>query len=95
MEQVINKQDLSRARTSEDVLRRTGKEVIKTQEEIKEINTDVSSKVSADSVIRAINNSPEAISINPQKINLYSYATKNYVDDSIESAITDALTGNY
>lgn len=89
------KQDTTIPRTPDDVLRRTSKSIRVTQEEVREINTDVSDKVSANEIIQSINSSTEVSKINTVRLNLTGYATETYVNNAIASAITDALSGYY
>lgn len=89
------KQDTTIPRTPDEALRRTTKSIKITQEEVREINTDVSDKVSASEIIQTINASTEVSKINQVKLNLTGYATETYVTNAIASAITDALSGYY
>lgn len=89
------KQDTTIPRTPDDVLRRTSKSIKETQQEVRDINYDISDKVNADEIISTINSSSEVTKINQNRVNLTGYATETYVDTAIASAITDALSGYY
>ena len=93
--EIRRKQDTTIPRTPDDVLRRTAKSIKTTQEEVREINYDVSDKVSASEIIQTINRSTEVSTINTNKLDLTGIATESYVNTAIASAITDALSGYY
>lgn len=71
------KRDLTGVRTPEDVMRRLADNVKITSDEVKGLTIEVSGKVGNDEVISKINQSPEAVTIQANKIKLEGYTTIN------------------
>ena len=71
------KQDRTGARTAEDVMRRLAENVKVTSDEVNGLTIEVSGKVGNNEVISKINQSPEQVTIQANKIKLEGYTTIN------------------
>mgnify|MGYP002525377430 CR=1 FL=1 len=71
------KQDLNGVRTPEDVMRRLADNVKITSDEVEGLTVEVSKKVGDDEIISKINQSPESITLDANKININGVVSAN------------------
>jgi len=71
------KQDLNGVRTPEDVMRRLADNVKITADEVEGLTVEVSKKVGDDEIISKINQSPESITLDANKININGVISAN------------------
>lgn len=91
------KQDMNGVRTPEDVMRRLADNVKITSDEVNGLTIEVSKKVGDDEIISKINQSPESITLDADKININGVVSANgnfKVDKSGNMTCNDATMRN-